>query len=72
MSYVLLPFLKIKNVTFDFEHAYIKKWCCANGGSWPRPWVYIISVNPVKLLIKCNVFIFENKRQTGYDINIAK
>ena len=23
-------------------------------------------------VFQCNVFIFENKRQTGYDINIAK
>ena len=32
-------------------------------------------VNLVKLAIncfQCNVFIFESKRQTGYDINIAK
>ena len=34
-----------------------------------------MSVNLVKLAIKCfqcKVFIFENKRQTGYEINIAK
>ena len=33
-----------------------------------------MSVNLVKLanVYQCNVFNFENKRQTGYDINIAK
>ena len=34
-----------------------------------------MSVNLVKLPIKCchcKVFIFEHKRQTGYDIKIAK
>ena len=38
-------------------------------------WCLRVSVNLVKLAIKCfqcNVFIFENKRRTGYDINIAK
>ena len=33
-----------------------------------------MSVNLVKLAIKCvcHVFIFENKKRTGYDKNIAK
>ena len=32
-----------------------------------------MSANLVKLAMKCfHVFIFEDKRRTGYDINIAK
>ena len=36
-------------------------------------WCLRVSANFVKLGIKyhqCNVFIFQNKRQTGYDISI--
>ena len=59
-----MPFLKIKNV-FSLvlnipEEVVLCKWCLWMG---------------VKLAIKCfqcNVFIFINKRWTGYDINIAK
>ena len=37
-------------------------------------WCLSVSVNLVKLanVFECNVFISENKRRTGYDINIAK
>ena len=33
-----------------------------------------MSVNLVELanVLQCNIFIFENKRRTGYDINIEK
>ena len=29
-------------------------------------------ISILKNVFQCNVFIFENKRRTGYDINIAK
>ena len=34
----------------------------------------VLNVTFVKLanVFECNVFIFENKRQTAYEVNIAK
>ena len=69
ISCVLVPFIKIKNVSIYFWfwiYLYLEvvlhKWCLS------------MSVNLVKLanVFQCNVFISENKRRTGYDINIAK
>ena len=47
-------------VTFDSEHTYIKKSCYTSGVEWKS------------CEISNHVFIFENKRRTGYEINSAK
>ena len=55
-------------IAIDFDHTYIKKWCYAG-----------LFLNECKsceinnqIFFQCNTFVFENKRRTGYDINIAK
>ena len=60
--------LKMFLVAFDFKHNYIKKWFYASG-AYKLVWCLKLAIKPV---FQCNVFIFENNRQTGHDVNAAK